>query len=75
MFNTQYEGEDAILMIYSIPINSPEDAGAKSIAERVIEIVSETEKCFTTLDYAKEEKVEEDKVVYVLIVKRITNGG
>jgi len=68
LFNTSYKGKDAITTIFSIPINSDE-SGAKSVAERVMEVVSVLEKCFITLDYVKSEEVKEDKFVYVTIIK------
>ena len=71
MFNYKYENSDAIMMVFSVSINSPEEVGAKNIAERVMEVVTETEKCFTTLDYMKSEEVKEDKFIYIVGVKKI----
>ena len=73
MFNCKYNELDAIMMIFSIPINAT-DSGAKNIAERVMRIVGEIEECFTTLDYIKSEEVKEDKFVYITAVKKV-NGG
>lgn len=73
MFNYTREGKDGILMVFFIPINS-EDTGAKTVAERVMEIIRETEKCFITLDYAKSEEIKEEKFVYVTVLK-LLNGG
>jgi hypothetical protein len=73
MLNCEYENEDSIMMLFSIPINS-EDSGSKTVAERVMEIVREIEECFTTLDYLKSIEVREDKVVYVTAIKKL-NGG
>ena len=70
MFNCSYDGDDAIMMIFSIPINS-QDSGAKNIAERVMEVISGFEKCFITLDHVKSEEVKEDKFVYVTAIKKI----
>lgn len=71
MFNFVYESDNAILMIFSIPINS--DSGTKHIAERVMEIIENTEKCFITLDYSCSKEVKDDKFVYVTIVKKYDN--
>jgi phosphodiesterase/alkaline phosphatase D-like protein len=49
MFNYTFENEDAIMMLFSIPINS-DDVGAKSIAERVMKVITEVENCFITTD-------------------------
>lgn len=73
MFNCKYGDKDAIMMIFSIPINSDEH-GAKNIAERVMRILEEVEECFTTLDYVNSEEVKEDKFVYIVAVKKL-NGS
>jgi len=70
MFNCSMEGEDAVMMIFSIPINS-KDSGAKNVAERVMEVIGGVEECFITLDHVKSEEVKEDKFVYVTAVKKI----
>ena len=70
MFNCSYDGEDAVMMIFSIPINS-QDSGAKNIAERVMEVIGGIERCFVTLDHVKSEEVKEDKFVYVSAIKKV----
>lgn len=70
MFNCNMEGEDAVMMIFSIPINS-KDSGAKNVAERVMEVIGGVEECFITLDHVKSEEVKEDKFVYVTAIKKI----
>ena len=74
MFRCEYQGRDAIMMMFSIPINSQEDTGAKNVAERVMEVVEATEKCFVTIDSMRSEEVKEDKFVYVTLIKYL-NGG
>jgi len=74
MFNCDYKGKEAVMIVFSIPINTSEESGAKSVAERVMQIVEETEKCFITLDSIKSEEVKEDKFVYVTAIKTL-NGG
>jgi len=71
MLNFSYEAEDAVLMIFSIPINS--DSGTKHISERVMEIIGNTERCFITLDYSDSKEVRDDKFVYVTIVKKYSD--
>ena len=74
MFNYDYEGNEAILIIISIPINS--DTKIKDVAEHVIDIVSILEECFIKLEVLKSEEVKEDKFVYVTAVKIAeTKGG
>lgn len=70
MFNCSYDDEDAVMMIFSIPINS-QDSGAKNIAERVMEVIGGIERCFVTLDHVKSEEVKEDKFVYVSAIKKV----
>jgi len=70
MFNYSYEASDAIMMLFSIPINSNE-TGAKNIADRVMEVIAGVEDCFITTDYVKSEEVKEDKFVYITIVKKV----
>lgn len=74
MFNYKKDNKDAIMMIFSIPINSPEESGSKNVADRVMEVVRETEKCFITLDDIQSKEVKEDKFVYITAIKKL-NGG
>lgn len=74
MFICEYNKKDSIMMLFSIPINTSEESGAKNVAERVMEIVEETEECFITLDHVRSEEVKEDKFVYVTAIKKL-NGG
>jgi hypothetical protein len=75
MFKCDYEDKDAIMMMFSIPINNDEDTtGAKNVAERVMEIVEAAERCFVTVDTVRSEEVKEDKFVYITLVK-VLNGG
>lgn len=70
MFNCSFDGSDAVMMLFSIPINSNE-TGAKNIAERVMEVIAGVEDCFITTDYVKSEEVKEDKFVYITVVKKV----
>jgi len=72
MFNCEYEKSDAVVIIFSIPINSNE-SGSKSVAERVMEVLAGIEDCFVTLDNVRSEEVKEDKFVYVTAIKKL--GG
>lgn len=75
MFRCNYNNKDAIMMMFSIPINNNEDTtGAKNVAERVMEVVEATENCFVTIDSMKSEEVKEDKFIYVTLIK-VLNGG
>lgn len=71
MFNCSYENSDAIMVLFSIPINASESVGNKSIADRIMEIIYGIEECFITADYMKSEEVKEDKFVYITVIKKI----
>ncbi len=71
MFNCELESKDAVMILFSIPINTSEESGAKNVAERVMEVIENLEICFTTLDEVKSEVVQEDKFVYVTAIKKI----
>jgi len=70
MFNYAFNGDESVMMLFSIPIN-PNETGAKNIADRVMEVIANIEDCFITTDYTKSEEVKEDKVVYITAIKRI----
>ena len=69
MFNYDYEGKEAVLIIVSIPINS--DTKVKDVAEHVMDVVSILEECFIKLEVLKSEEVKEDKFIYVTAVKTL----
>ena len=70
MFKCGLEGNDAIMTLFSIPINNQEESvGAKNVAERVMEVVEASERYFITIDSMKSEEVKEDKFVYVTMIK------
>ncbi len=70
-FNYYFDNQDAVLLVFSIPINTPEETGAKNVAERVMEIVENMETILITLDYAHSKEVKEDKFIYITIVKKL----
>lgn len=70
MFNYSMDESDAVMILFSIPVNSNE-TGAKNIAERVMEVIGVVEDCFVTTDYVKSEEVKEDKFVYITVVKKV----
>ena len=72
MFNCEMNKKDSVMMLFSIPINTSEESGAKNVAERVMEVVQNLEECFITLDDLKSEVVPEDKFVYVTIIKSVS---
>lgn len=73
MFNYEYQGKEAILIVISIPINM--DTKVKDVAEHVMDIVSVLEECFVKLDVLKSQEVKEDKFIYVTAVKVLEPKG
>jgi len=71
MFNYRSEKDDYIMMLFSIPINSSEEVGKKSVSERVMEVIEELERCFITIDKVQTETVQEDKHIYITALKLI----
>lgn len=68
--NGKIDGNDSVIIIFSIPINSDESS-SKTIAERVMEIVESLENAFIKLDYLKSNEVPEDKFIYIIAAKKI----
>jgi hypothetical protein len=78
MFNTQYEDEDAVLIVVQIPINVNDDdeSGTKTtkfVANRVMKMIFLAEKCLVELDVCETDQKSEEKFVYLKIVKKV--GG
>ena len=71
MFNCNYEESESIMMIFALPINVDNNSGTKDIAERVIKIVEILEKCFIKMEYMNSVCVDEDKFIYITVVKKI----
>ena len=72
MFNCIYgEDEDAVLIVFSIPVNS--NSSTKNTADRVMEVVELAERCFITLDSIESREIKDEKFIYVTIVKRVNS--
>lgn len=74
MFNCKYDENDAVLMLFSIPVNTKE-IGSKHISERVMEVIENVEACFTTTDFSSSREVKEDKFVYMVVIKKLDKKG
>jgi hypothetical protein len=71
MFKYKYEGKNAVLFVFSMPINLNSDNGEnKHISERVIDVVRILEECFVTIDYLNSIENREEKFVYITAVKK-----
>jgi hypothetical protein len=78
MFNTEYEDEDAVLIVVQIPVNVNEDdeekpKTTKFVANRVMQMRFLAEKCLVQLDLCETTQENEDKFVYLKMVKKV--GG
>lgn len=70
MFNCKLEEQDAVLILFCIPLNSSGE-GVKHIAERVMETFRNVEECFTTIDFSHSKEVKEDKYMYISVIKKV----
>lgn len=72
MFNYRYNNLDAVLMIFSVPLNSDNsDEKSKHKTERIMDIIGVLEKYFVTLDFVDCKQVKEEKFIYLTVVKTI----
>ena len=73
MFKYNYENEDSILIIFSIPstLNSENNHDNKHISERIMDILRIVEDCFITVDYMDLINIKEDKFTYMVVVKKL----
>lgn len=77
MFNTEYEDEDAVLIVVQIPVNVNEDdenvKTTKFVSNRVMKIIFLAEKCLVQLDVCDTTQEREDKFVYIKMIKKVGN--
>jgi len=77
MFNTEYEDEDAVLIVVQIPVNVNEDDESikttKFVSQRVMKMIFLAEKCLVQLDVCETTQEPEDKFVYIKMIKKV--GG
>ena len=77
MFNTEYEDEEAVLIIVQIPVNVNEDdenvKTTKFVSQRVMKMIFLAEKCLVQLDVCETSQEPEDKFVYIKMIKKV--GG
>lgn len=70
MFKCNYENEEAILIIFSIPINLSKES--KHITERVMNTIQLLEETFVYVDYLSSVEQKEEKFVYLTVIKKVT---
>jgi hypothetical protein len=69
LFKFIYKGNESVLMIFSIPIQTNKDVqDKKHITERVMEIVKILEKVFITTEFMSLQEVKEDKYYYLSVI-------
>jgi protein involved in sex pheromone biosynthesis len=77
MFNTEYEDQEAVLIVVQIPVNVNEDDEnvkvTKFVSNRVMKMIFLAEKCLVQLDVCETTQESEDKFVYIKMIKKI--GG
>lgn len=75
MFNTEYEDEDAVLIVVQIPVNVNEDSEnvktTKFVSNRVMKMIFLAEKCLVKLDVCSTKQEQEDKFVYLKMIKKV----
>lgn len=75
MFNTEYEDEDAVLIVVQIPVNVNDDdenvKTTKFVSSRVMKLIFLAEKCLVQLDVCETVQENEDKFVYIKMIKKV----
>ncbi len=73
MLNIEYENENAVMMIFGIPLNeNSTNISMKNISEKVLGLIRKLESAFITLDYINCKIVKDDHYEYVTVIKKIT---
>ena len=72
-FMCEFEGEDSVVVIYSLPAPSKldESPDKKHPSEKAMDIIKVIEQCFITVDYISFKEVKEDKFSYITAIKKI----
>ena len=71
-FNCEFEGEDSVIMIFSVPITTQSEVpDKKHSSERIMDIIKIVEECFISIDHMKFKEVKEDKFSYITIIKKV----
>lgn len=72
MYNYTYKEDDAVLMVFSIPLSLSDNSQEnKHVSERIFDVLKIVEECFVTVDFMDLKTVKEDKFLYMTIVKKI----
>ena len=69
MFKYLYENHESVVMIFCLPINSDKETStSKSVAERVMTIIKDSEICFTCLDFSTSQS--DTGFIYLKMIKK-----
>ena len=71
----RYYDEDAVLIVVQIPVNVNEDSEniktTKFVSNRVMKMIFLAEKCLVKLDVCSTKQEQEDKFVYLKMIKKV----
>jgi len=70
-YKYKFNDENSLMIIFSIPLNDDRNFRSKFISEKIMEIISECEDIFTSIDYYDFKEIKNEKFVYLVIVKKI----
>jgi hypothetical protein len=83
MFNCEFEGSNAVMILITIPINPDADSDSiqpiiekqatkdKNMAEKIMKVIKLVERRFVTLDDIKLETKPEEKFTYLRMIKKV----
>ena len=64
--------DDSVLIIFAVPIRSAVEGDEnKHISERLMEIVKNIEDVFISVESMTANEVKEDKVIYLVVIKKV----
>jgi len=69
MFKYDYHGENSVIMIFAIPMESVDNN--RPINERFFDILENVEETFVTLNYRQLKEFIEEKYMYFICIKSI----
>lgn len=70
MFKCNYEDDEAILIVFSLPITL-EGRDSKHISDRIMDTIQLLEETFVFVDYMNSMEVKEDRFVYLTAIKKV----
>ena len=71
MFNYDFNGEDAVLICFGVPMNMSEGQGMKNVSEKVMSIIEILENLFIRIDSLTTKTNKLERFVYITAIKKI----